>query len=148
MSLFNQILDDIKSSMKRGEKSRLLCLRGIHSEIKNISINQRIEITDTVLIQCLSKEIKQRQSSIQMFTEGKRQDLVDQNKQEIEWISSYLPSALSTQELENTIQSVITDLGTNSQKDMGFIMKACRSKLEGQFFDSKSLSQLIQKFLT
>jgi uncharacterized protein YqeY len=140
--LMDTILADIKSAMKAGEKDKLTCLRGIHSEVKNVSINEKKEITDEVVLTSLTKGVKQRKDSIESFKNGGREDLVEQTAQEITWIEEYLPTPLSPEELEAIVASTIQELGASSKKDMGHVMKALKPKVAGRA-DGKALSQLV-----
>ena len=141
-TLMQQILDDIKSAMKAGEKDKLTCLRCIHSDIKNVSINEKKEITDEVVLTSLTKGVKQRRDSIESFTNGGREDLAEQTSQEITWIKEYLPTPFSPEELEKIVTSTIQELGAHSKKDMGKVMQTLKSKVAGRA-DGKALSQLV-----
>ncbi len=144
--LLTNILDDIKSSMKSGEKEKLLCLRGLHSEIKNVSINTKVDITDNLILDVLQKAVKQRQDASAQFASGGRQDLVDKNETEIAWLRAYMPKQLSPEELESIVDEVIKEVGASSKKDMGKVMPAIMQKTKGQA-DGKAISQLVSKKL-
>lgn len=144
--LLQRLLDNIKESMKSGHKERLGCLRLLHSDIKKVSIDSRIEITDQLVIDVCSKSQKQRQDSLDAFIKGGRQDLVDQATHELEWIRSYLPAQLSASELEELVKTTIASLGASSKKDMGKVMGALAPVTKGRV-DGKVLSQTVNALL-
>jgi uncharacterized protein YqeY len=144
--LLEKILDDIKTSMKAGEKDKVVNLRSLHSEIKNIGINQKIEITDDIVLGVVSKGIKQRRDSAEQFLKGNRQDLVDAANTEITWLEVYLPQQLSEDDVRDLVKNTIAEVGASSKKDMGNVMKALMPKVTGQA-DGKLVSRLVSELL-
>ncbi len=132
MSFKDKILDDVKAAMKAGEKDRLKVLRLITAAIKQVEVDERIEVDDAAVLGILNKMVKQRRDSISQFEQGDRQDLADIEKAEIEIIGDYLPEQLSDSELEQLIDDAITSTGAESIRDMGKVMGTIKAKSQGR----------------
>jgi len=141
MSLEEQIQDDIKTAMKAREKEKLLTLRNIYSKIKDERINTRKDLTDDDVIAVLMRGVKSRKDSIEMYTKGGRQDLVDQEQSELDIITSYLPEQMSEQDVKKEIARIIDATGAKDMKDIGKVMGQAMAKLKG-----KTDGKLVQKF--
>jgi len=146
-ALKTQLVSDMKSSMKSGDKSRLLVIRNMLSAIKQIEVDERIDLDDTRVIAVLDKMSKQRRESIAQFTTAGRDDLIQIEASELEIIQEYLPEALSDAEIESEIDNAITSTGASSIKEMGKIMGLLKPKLQGRA-DMAKVSQLIKSRLT
>jgi uncharacterized protein len=133
MSLKGQILDDVKIAMKAGEKDRLKVLRLITAAIKQVEVDQRVELNDDeAVLGILNRMVKQRRDSIALFQQGKRQDLADIEIAEIEIIATYLPEPLSDEALDALIDDAIDATGAASIRDMGKVMGHVKSKAAGK----------------
>ena len=132
MSLKGRITDDVKSAMKAGEKDRLKVLRLMTAAIKQVEVDERIELDDAAVLGILNRMVKQRRDSIAQYTQGNRQDLADIEQQEIEIISGYLPEQLSEAELEALVEEAISATGAENIRDMGKVMGAIKAKAEGR----------------
>jgi uncharacterized protein YqeY len=133
MSLKGQILDDVKSAMKAGEKDRLKVLRLITAAIKQVEVDERKEVDDDALILgILNKMVKQRRDSITQFEQGNRQDLADIEKSEIEIIGTYLPEQLSDEDLDKLVDEAIAATGAEGIRDMGKVMGSVKAKAAGR----------------
>lgn len=132
MTLKAQISEDMKSAMKAGDKDRLKVVRLIIAAIKQIEIDQRIDLDDAGVLSVLDKMVKQRRDSVSQFLAGGRQDLVDIELQEITVLQNYLPEQLSEAELDDIIERAITDSGAASMRDMGKVMGQVKAKAAGR----------------
>lgn len=133
MSLKGQILDDVKSAMKAGEKDRLKVLRLITAAIKQVEVDERKEVGDDAeVLGILNKMVKQRRDSINQFEQGNRQDLADIEKSEIEIIDAYLPEQMSDEDLDKLIDDAIAATGAEGIRDMGKVMGSVKAKAEGR----------------
>lgn len=141
---FNQ---DIISAMKSKEQVRLTVLRMVKGAMQLESINNKKEINDDLLIDCVSKQIKLRNDSISEFEKAGRTDLVDKNKEEVAILMEYLPSQLSLEELDNVLDEVFGIVNPTSNKDMGSIMKEITPRVKGRT-DMKLVSEKIKKRLS
>jgi uncharacterized protein YqeY len=91
--------------------------------------------------------VKQRRDSIEQFTKGGRQDLVDKESAEIAVLESYLPPAADPAAIEQAIAAAIAETGAASAKDMGRVMKAVMSRLAGQNVDGKAVNEAVRRKL-
>jgi len=132
MSLKSQITDDMKSAMKAGDKDRLKVVRLIMAAIKQIEVDQRIELDDTAVLSVLDKMVKQRRDSIDQFEKGGRDDLVNIELAEIAVLEDYLPEQLNDDELDALIDEAISATGAESIRDMGKVMGQIKSKAAGR----------------
>ena len=130
--LKGQITEDVKGAMKAGEKDRLKVLRLIMAAIKQVEIDERIELDDVAVLGILNKMVKQRRDSITQFTQGDRQDLADIEQDEIEVIEAYLPEKLSEEDLDQLVDEAIATTGAEGIRDMGKVMAAVKAKAEGR----------------
>ncbi len=127
-----RVLDDIKTAMKAGDKSRLATLRLMSAAIKQKEVDERIELDETATIAILDKLLKQRRESISQYSAAGRDDLVAQEQIEAELIQTYLPEAMSEEEILTLIDGAIAETGAASVKDMGKVMAIVKPKMQGR----------------
>ena len=132
MSLKVQIIEDMKSAMKAGDKNRLKVVRLMLAAIKQVEVDQRIDIADAAVLTVLDKMVKQRRDSVEQFHNGKRDDLADIELAEIAVLETYLPEQLTEAELDAMIDAAITAAGAESIRDMGKVMGEIKAKAAGQ----------------
>ncbi len=141
---------DLKVAMKTGEKDRVGTLRLINAAIKSADIDARPsgkdKITDADILGVLAKMIKQRRDSVEQFTAGGRQDLVDKETAEIKVIEGYMPKQMSEAEAKAAIGAVIKETGAAGPKDMGKVMSALKAKYAGSM-DFGKASGLVKELL-
>jgi len=106
------------------------------------------KLDDQESIQLLQTLVKQRKESIDQFAKGGRQDLVDKEKAELAILETYLPAGASPAEMDAAITKAIAETGANSMKQMGAVVKAAKSVLEGKTVDGKALSDLVRDRLS
>lgn len=146
MSLLNQLKEAQKDAMRSKDKLSLGTIRMALAAVKQREVDERIELTDTDVLQILTKMVKQRQESITQFEKGGRDDLAATEKQEIEVIQRFLPKALSEDEVSTIVDKAIASTGAESMKDMGKVMGAIRGELQGRA-DMGKVSALIKSKL-
>ncbi len=146
MSLKEQIKDDIKVAMRAKEKHKRDTLRNIQAAIKQIEVDQRIEVDDDIVEKILMKYAKQREDAIVQFREAGRDDLVAKDEAELALVMSYLPEPMDDEELENILQGIIASTGAASMKDMGKVMGAAKSTI-GSRADGGRINQIVKKLL-
>jgi len=132
MTLKAQIRADMITAMKAGQKDRLKVVRLIMAAIKQIEIDQRIELDDAATLVVLNKMVKQRHDSITQFRAGAREDLAKIESDEIVVLEAYLPEQMSESELEQMIDEVIAGTGAESMRDMGKVMGLIKQKAAGR----------------
>jgi uncharacterized protein YqeY len=142
-----QLQADMKSSMKNGDKSRLLVIRTMLAAIKQIEVDERIELDDDRIVGVLDKMLKQRRESISQFTSAGRDDLIAIEEAELVIIKEFLPEAFSEKEIAALIELAISNTGATSIKDMGKVMGILKPQLQGRA-DVGKVSQLIKHKLT
>lgn len=132
MTLLDTINNDMKNYMKEKDSFSLGVVRMVKGAIQLESINKKKELTDEEIISVISKQIKMRKDSIVEFEKGNRQDLVEQNKKEIEILNKYMPEQLSTEEINKIIDEAFLLIKPTSSKEQGLIMKEITLKLKGR----------------
>ena len=133
--------------MRAGEKSALTALRLVSAAFKQYEVDNRAEVSDDIANQILTKMVKQRRESITQYHAGRRQDLVDQEQFEINLLMTYLPEQLSTEEIKVRVISVIEDCDASSMRDMGNVMGALNTQLQGKA-DMSIVSNLVKAQLS
>lgn len=140
MRLRDKISADLMSAMKSKEAERLSVLRMMKAAVRNKEIDQRQELEDPQVVQVLLTLIKQRKDSIEQFTKGGRLDLAEKESAEIKVIETYLPAAVTDEEIEKVVDEVMRETGAASIKDMGKAMKACMARFSGRPVDGNKVS--------
>ena len=143
----DKLLEDIKTAMRAGEKSSLAALRLVSAAFKQYEVDNRTEVSDETANQILTKMVKQRRESITQYKAGNRQDLVDQEQFEIDLLMAYLPEQLSTEEIKFRVVSAIEDCDASSMRDMGKVMGALNTELQGKA-DMSTVSSLVKTLLS
>ena len=147
MSLKERITEDMKASMRSGDKERLAGIRLILAAIKQREVDERIQLDDTQVLAVLDKMIKQRRESITQFEAGGRADLVAKESAELAVLLAYLPAQLSDAEVESAIRAAIAGTGATTMKDMGKVMAAVKPQVQGRT-DMGALSARIKGLLS
>ena len=142
MSIREQILADIKEAMKAKDEFKRDTLRTLNAALKQVEVDQRIEMTDEVVLPLLQKEIKKRADSVELYLKGARDDLAKKEQSEIELIKAYLPAQLSDDELKEKIKSIIEKVG----KNLGAVMKMARDEI-GASAEAKRISMIAKELL-
>lgn len=122
----------MKSAMKAGDKARLGVIRLILSAIKQVEVDERIELDDERVLAVLSRMLKQRRESIRQFADAGRTDLVDIEEAEVLVIQDFLPQSLSESEIDALVSAAIAESGAQSAKDMGKVMGLVKAKAQGR----------------
>ena len=145
-TLKSQIQEDVKSAMRARDQKRLTALRLITAAIKQVEVDQRIEMDDKAVLAVLDKMVKQRRDSLEQYQAAGRDDLAAQEQFELELISVYLPEALGEDELAAMIKQAVVDADATSIRDMGAVMNILRGQVQGRA-DMKAVSNAVKKQL-
>lgn len=148
MSLGEVIQKDIVTAMKAKEEMKLSVLRMVKAAIQLKEVDKMGKLDEQESIQLLQTLVKQRKESIDQFTKGGRQDLVDKEKNELAILEGYLPAGASAAEMAAAVTKAIAETGANSMKQMGAVVKAAKTALEGKTVDGKALSDLVRERLS
>ena len=132
MTLTERINNDLKEAMKSKDSFRLGVIRMVKGAMQLAKPNPREELTDDDVIAVVSKQIKMRNDSINEFAKAGREDLVEQNKKEIEVLKAYMPEQLTEEELTEIIDKVFNKVKPTSSKDIGLIMKSLSPLVKGK----------------
>lgn len=142
-TLKDQIKAAMKDAMRAKDKARLGTIRLIQSEFKRIEVDEKIEINDARALAVLDKMRKQRVDSITQFKEASRDDLAEKEQSELNVIQTFLPQALSENELSSLITEAIQEASATSMQDMGKVMGLLKPKVQGRA-DMGEVSKLIK----
>tara|TARA_B110000438_G_scaffold91410_1_gene90937 strand:- start:1990 stop:2436 length:447 start_codon:yes stop_codon:yes gene_type:complete len=144
MNIQELINNDIKNAMLAREAQKLAALRAVKSAIMlEATKDGKSEVSDEVVLKIISRLVKQRKDSAQIYNEQNRQDLEKDELEELKHLEVYLPKQLSKDAVEKVIDMIILDLGTCSSADMGKVMGLAINKLRGQA-DGKLISTLVK----
>ena len=146
MSLKSQLTEDMKTAMKSGQKDRLALIRLINAAIKQKEVDERVEMTDPLVLAVLEKMVKQRRDSITQFDAAGRDDLAKVERYELGVIEAYLPAKLDEAAIQAAIDAAIASTGAAGPADMGKVMGVLKPQLAGQA-DMGLVSQLLKKTL-
>ncbi|HEU5451014.1 MAG TPA: GatB/YqeY domain-containing protein [Terriglobales bacterium] len=147
MSLTEQITKDMTAAMKARDERRLSCLRMVKTALKNKEIDKRAPLDDKEALAVLSTLIKQRKDSIEQFTKGNRPELAQKEADEITLIETYMPKAVSEEDIAATVRATIAEMGSPTMKDMGTVMKNVMAKFAGARVDGKVVSEAVKREL-
>ena len=145
--LTDRIKEDMKASMKGGDKARLGVIRLILAAIKQVEVDQRIQLDNDRVILVLDKILKQRRESIRQFADAGRHDLVAIEEAEILVIQDFLPQAFSEDEIDAMVNEAVKESGAESVKDMGKVMGLLKAQMQGRA-DMSVVSAKIKAALT
>ena len=143
MTLREKINADMKAAMKAREPEKLGAIRLLTAALKQKEVDERIELTDDLILAIIEKMLKQRKDSIAQFTAGNRLDLVAKEEFEVGVLAAYMPQQLSDAEVMEILNHVIAETGATSAKDMGKVMNALRPKMAGRA-DMGKLSGMVK----
>ena len=143
MSLREKITEDMKLAMKARETEKLGAIRLLQAALKQKEVDERVTLTDDMVLAIIEKMLKQRKDSIEQYTAGNRLDLVAKEQFEVGVLSAYMPAQLSDADVALILDKVIVETGATSPKDMGKVMNALRPKVAGRA-DMGKLSAMVK----
>lgn len=123
---------DMKEAMRSKEKERLAAIRAIQTALKQKEVDDRAEVNEEGAIAIMAKLIKQRKESMKSYEDAGRQDLVEAEKQELNFIQQYMPQQMSPEDVAKEIDLAIKEAGATTVKDMGKVMAILKTKLAGK----------------
>ena len=147
MSLKLQLTDDMKSAMKAGEKDRLAVIRLINAAIKQKEVDERVEMTDALVLAVLEKMVKQRKDSITQYEAAAREDLAAVERYELGVIETYLPARMDQAAILAAIDAAMAQTGAAGPADIGKLMGVLKPALAGQA-DMGLVSTLVKQKLS
>ena len=132
MSLKGRLDDDLKEAMRSGDRLRRSVIRLLRAAIKNEEIAARRELDDAGVVDVLTRQVKQRRDSIEAFTQGGRQDMVDKEQAEAAVILEYLPRQMDADEIAALVRQAIDETGAAGPADMGRVMGRVMPQVKGR----------------
>lgn len=146
MSLKLKINEDMKSAMRARQTEKLSTIRMLLAAMKQVEVDERVELDDNRIVAIITKMVKQRQDSVKIYREAKRDDMADKEAAEITVLQAYLPQQLSTDEIAAAVDKAITQTGANGMADMGKVMGILKGELAGRA-DMAVVSRLLKEKL-
>ncbi|HHF7375222.1 GatB/YqeY domain-containing protein [Legionella bozemanae] len=147
MTIKERLNNDVKDAMRAKDKELLSTLRLITAAVKQVEVDERIEVDDERMLVILDKMSKQRKESIAQYEKANREDLVAQEQYELDVLKKYLPEPLSAAEIEKMIQEAIAATGAEKMADMGKVMALLKPNLQGRA-DMAQVSAMIKAKLS
>jgi uncharacterized protein YqeY len=147
MSLEERIEGEFKAALKAQDKIKLSTLRMLKADINNLKLEpNKKALTDADIVKIIQRQVKQHKDSIEQFEKGKRDDLAEKEKKELEILSGYLPEQLSEEELTKIIKDAVKELEATSKKDMGKVIKTVMERVKGKA-EGKTVSRIVAAML-
>ena len=146
MNLKQRLQDDMKTAMRSHDAEALSTIRMALAAIKQVEVDERVEVDDERFIAIVTKMVKQRKESVHMYEEGHRHDLAQKEQAEINLLQKYLPEMMGPEALTAAVQAAIAATGASKMSDMGKVMSILKTELAGKadMGDvSKTLKQLL-----
>ena len=147
MTLKAQLTEDMKTAMRAKDSASLSTIRLVNAAIKQYEVDERNEADDARVVAILTKMIKQRKDSAQIYTDAGRGDLADKENAEIDVLNRYMPAMMSADEIQATVAAAIADSGAAGMADMGKVMGLLKTRLAGQD-DMAAVSQALKTALS
>ncbi|MEQ8797917.1 MAG: GatB/YqeY domain-containing protein [Salinisphaeraceae bacterium] len=132
MTLKEQLSDDMKSALRAKDRERLAVLRMLLSAVRQREIDERIELDDAGVLALIDKMVKQRRDAETQYRDAGRDELADAEAAEVVVLETYLPDALSDQELADLVAAAVTQSGAQSMQDMGKVMGILKPQVQGR----------------
>ncbi|MFA7662413.1 MAG: GatB/YqeY domain-containing protein [Patescibacteria group bacterium] len=150
MQLKEQLENDLSMALKTRDELIVSVLRMLKAAWQNLGIELRVqgkELSEEDILSLLKKEIKKRQESIELYIQGKRQDLADKEKKELEILSKYLPEEMSDENLREILEKIISEVGDDVKNNFGLLMKKVMEELKGKA-DGSRIGKIIKEILS
>jgi len=153
MEIKEKLAQEIKDAMKARDSLKLSVLRMIKSAIdyKDMEIkgkDQEKDIEETDILKVIQNIAKQRKESIEAYRNAGREETAKKEESELKIVTTFLPKAVSIEEIEKAVTEAIAEVGASSPKEMGNVMKAVMEKFKGQLVDGKAVSNMVKAKLS
>jgi uncharacterized protein len=139
-----RLSEQMKSSMKSGDKETLSFTRNLHAAIRKKEIDDRVDLDDAAVLKIIASLVKQRQDSIEQFQQGGREDLVIKEQSELKFLQSFMPAQMDEAEIRKLVEWAVTEAKASGPKDMGQVMKLLMPKVQGRA-DGKLVNQIVKE---
>ena len=146
MSIKETLGTQLKEAMRSKDAVKRTVIRTLMSAIKNAEIDSQSELDDDGIITVFTKQAQQRKDSIEAHQKAERQDLVDNEKAELDFISQFLPEQMSEQEIQKLVEIVINEVNATNPSDMGKVMGKLMPQIKGKA-DGKLVNSIVSSKL-
>lgn len=146
MSLKERLSQDLKEAMKSKNETKVRTIRLLIAAIKNFEVEKTDQATDEEVLQIMSKEVKKRLESIEMYRQAKREDLAIEEENELKIIKSYMPEQMNEEQIRELARKLIQQHNLSSPKDVGTAMKLIMPQVKGKA-DGKLVNKIVQELL-
>ena len=146
MTFTEKIQNDFKEALKGRKETELSVLRYLMAILKNESIAKKKDLSEDEILNVISKEVKKRQESLDIYLKAGREELAQKEKNEIVFLEKYLPEKMDLSSLEALVVETINELGAKDKSQMGQVIKSVMSKAKGQA-DGKKVSEIVIKII-
>jgi len=146
MSLSDRLEAAMRDAMRARDEQRTQTLRMAMAAAHNLKIERRRDLTDDEVVDVLTRQVKQRRESIEMYRAGGREDRAAAEEAEAAILAEFMPQQLSAEELEGIVHDAIAETGASSPADMGRVMGRVASRTRGRA-DGKLVSEIVRRQL-
>ncbi len=146
MGLKEQIDQELKEAMRAKDERKLSALRLLKTAIRRAEVDKMRELSDEEILAVIADEAKKRREAIEQFSQGGREDLALQEKEELAILEAYLPKPLSREEIEEMARQAIKEAGATNPRQMGQVMKILMPRVKGRA-DGALVSKIVQELL-
>jgi uncharacterized protein YqeY len=146
MSLQDQLMADLKGALRDKDEVRKNALRMAIAALKNARVDKNADLTEDEVLAVLAKEVKQRRETLEEFEKVGRDDVVAAESAAIEIVQSYLPQALSEDEIAEMVREAIAETGASSPKQMGQVMRVLMPRVRGRA-DGRQVNEIVRRLL-
>ncbi len=147
MSLKERLADDLKEAIRSRDEARKTAIRMVTWAVKNQEVAQGRPLDDLGIIAIIQREIRRRRESIEEFRKGNRPDLVAKEEAELAVLESYLPPAMSREEVAEAARAVIAELGARGPADKGKVMPVLIQRLAGRA-EGRLINEVVTELLS
>lgn len=144
--LEDRLMEDYKSAMKAGDAPRKDALRSLRAALKSAQIDKRAPLSEEDALDVLARQAKQRRESIEQFTAGGRDDLVQTESADLRVIEEYLPQQMRREEIEDLARTAVAEAGATSMREIGNVMRMLMPQVKGRA-DGKLVNDVVRTLL-
>jgi uncharacterized protein YqeY len=144
--LTEKIRLDLTAAIKGKKSIEVATLRLLWAEIHNQEMAKQKPLTEEEVVAVIRSQIKKRREAIELYRQGKREDLVRKEQEEMVVLEKYLPQQIPAGEMEKIVKETISETGAGGPGDFGKVMGVVMGKVKGKA-DGSTVSQIVKKLL-
>ena len=146
MSLKDRLAEDLKDAIRGSDERRKIAIRLVVAAVKNVEVAQGAPLDDSGVLKVISKEASRHRESIDQFRKGQREDLVALEEAELVILQTYLPPAVSRDEIVQAARAVIAQVGARGPADKGKVMPVLIGQLAGRA-EGREINEVVTQLL-